>query len=381
MKENLSDRSSLLVEPERFDWPLLTVAYPWIEQMKGVPQNPLYHAEGDVWIHTGMVAEALRALPEWQALSGRARSLLYAAALLHDVAKFACTEIDENGVPSSPNHTRRGEPMARVILEECGVRTYADRETVAKLVRHHGLPLWFLEKSAMERTLVRASMDVRLDWVALLAEADVRGRLCTDQQNLLDTVSLFRESIRELGCDSLPRSFVSDHARFSYFRNVDYPLHFAAFDDRTFTVTMLCGLPGSGKDTWIRQHGEGLPVISLDAIRSELKVAPGTNQSQVMEVGKERAKEFLRSRRSFLWNATSLTRLVRDPLIDLFSSYGARMRIVVCHASLQRTLAQNAQREGNARVPVAVIEEMLRRFEPPSLADCHELVIHDVEAV
>jgi predicted kinase len=364
-----------------FDWEALTAGFPWIQDMKGVPQNPSYHAEGDVWVHTGMVARELMALSEWQGLPPRERSMLYASALLHDVAKPACTEFDEAGVPSSPNHARRGEGMARVIAENEGVATYADREMIAKLVRYHGLPLWFLDKKGgPERALIRASMDVRLDHVALLAEADVRGRECADKQNLLDTIELFREEARRLGCYHQPYAFASDHARFMFFANEDYDRGYAAFDDRTFTVTVMCGLPGSGKDTWISRNEPGLPVISLDAIRREMKAAPGEMTGQVTNAGKEEARRLLRERRPFVWNATNLTRMVRDPLIGLCVTYGARVRIVVCHAPLSRTLGQNAARQGSARLPTQAIRDMLAKFDPPSLADCHELVVSDLGA-
>ena len=372
-----------LFSPEAFDWDTLTDAYPWVAAMRGVEQNPLYHAEGDVWVHTRTVAEALMALPEWQALSEPDRRVLYAAALLHDVAKPTTTVWEgdgESGAWASPGHAKRGEPMARTILETCGVETYAQREAVAKLVRHHGLPLWFLEKPDMARALVRASQDVRLDWVALLAEADVRGRECADRERLLELIDLFRMEAGERGCLDRPYTFSSDHARFAYFRNEGYPLSFAAYDDRDFTVTLMCGVPGAGKDTWIERNAGGLPILSLDAIRRELKIAPTENQRLVFSVTRDRARSFLRAKKPFVWNATNVTRLVRDPLIDLFDAHGAKVRIVVCHASMERSLAQNGKRDGLDQVPGRVIWDLLRKFEPPSIADCHELLIWDSRA-
>ena len=46
---------------------------PWIAQMKMIPQNPVWHGEGDVWTHTRMVCEELIALPQWRMLDKRKR--------------------------------------------------------------------------------------------------------------------------------------------------------------------------------------------------------------------------------------------------------------------------------------------------------------------
>ena len=67
------------------EWEVLYQSFPWIQEMEGVPQDAIYHAEGDVAIHTKMVLEALLALPEFGLLSEQEQAILVAAALLHDV--------------------------------------------------------------------------------------------------------------------------------------------------------------------------------------------------------------------------------------------------------------------------------------------------------
>ena len=131
-------------------WDALLVQYPWLHDLADTPQDPHYHAEGDVLTHTRMVADALVALPAWQALAPSTRAVLFTAALLHDIAKPICTEIDGQGHIRSPRHARRGEQLARTLLWRDAAR-YGDiafpyREQVATLIRHHGLPLWFLDK-------------------------------------------------------------------------------------------------------------------------------------------------------------------------------------------------------------------------------------------
>ena len=52
------------------DFAACLAAFPQLEQAKTTPQDPIYHAEGDVWTHTQMVvAELLAELlaDAWQA--------------------------------------------------------------------------------------------------------------------------------------------------------------------------------------------------------------------------------------------------------------------------------------------------------------------------
>lgn len=357
------------------DWRGLLAQYSWLPALAGTPQDPYYHAEGDVLIHTRMVAEALAALTAWHALTPPVRAALFAAALLHDIAKPLCTEIDGAGRIHSPRHARKGEQLVRTLLwrdaAQYGGIPFPYREQVAKLVRHHGLPLWFLDKADPTRAVVAASQVVRLDQVALLAEADVRGRNCAEQQELLDRVELFRQFCAEQNCLTQPRPFAAAHSRFAYFRNPDATLHYDAYDTMGFEVIMMCGLPATGKDTWVRQHAGHLPVIALDAIRMEFDIAPSDHSGRVATAAKQRARALLQQQQPFVWNATNMTRLLRRRLIDFFAGYGARIRIVYIDAPLDVILQRNRARPDP--VPEKVITRMLGQCEPPDLTEAHSV--------
>lgn len=338
--------------------------------MTGVPQDAIFHAEGDVLTHTGMVAEALIKLDVWRALATEDRALLFASALLHDVGKPDCTETDELGRIHSRGHARLGEHMARQFFWEEGV-PFAMREYVARLVRLHGLPLQFLDKSSPERAIFAASQGVSMEHLALLAEADVRGRICQDQQELLDRVALFRDFCQELACYQQPRQFASAYSRFVYFHSTHGDPNYAAYDDTRFEVVLMAGLPGVGKDTWVREHFGGLPVISLDIIRRELRIAPNENQGRVIQLARQRAKEYLRQGLPFVWNATNIMRLRRQELVELVLAYGGRVRIVYLDASLDEIMQRNQQRQ--ERVPEHVIRNFTRRLETPDLTEAHKV--------
>jgi len=340
----------------KVDWEAILAAYPWLRSLDGVPQDPVYHAEGDVLIHTRWVAETLTAMPAWRLLPDTERAVLFAAALLHDIGKPDCTQVEPDGHLSSRGHARAGATIARRLLwnGECGSAVPLPvRERITALVRLHGLPIWFLERAEIDRALFEASYRAPLDRVALLAEADARGRTCADKDELLDRIELFRETCREHRCLDRPRAFPSDHARVCYFRGIHRDPDYDAYDDTWGEVVLLSGLPGAGKDTWLRDNLPDRPVLSLDTIRRKLDIDPKKTQGRVVHAAKKQARELLRDRRPLVWNATNLTRRIRDPLIDLFLSYGARVRIVYLDAPFDIVMARNRARP--SPVPEAVL--------------------------
>jgi len=343
--------------------------------MQNVPQDPAYHAEGDVLIHTRMVMETLLALDEWRGQSAADRQALFAAVLLHDVGKPACTTIEADGHITSRGHARKGEQMARRLLwlgeELPAPAPFPLREQIAALVRFHGLPLQFWEKADPVRAVIEASQRARLDHVALLAEADVRGRICQDQGELLERIALFREFCQEQDCYTAPRAFADEYSRFVYLRSEHGDPGYAAYDDTRFEVVVMAGLPGAGKDTWIQNNLPAWPVISLDAVRRELSIDPRDDQGRVAQVARERARELLRQQRSFIWNATNVTRMTRRRVLDLALAYRARTRIVYVEAPFATILSRNHARREN--VPERIIYHLLNKLEMPQVSEAHRV--------
>ncbi|MBL8179760.1 MAG: AAA family ATPase [Bryobacterales bacterium] len=347
------------------DWPDLNARFDWIRAMRDCPQDPVHHAEGDVWIHVRSVCQAMAELPEWRALPDPDRELLFAAALLHDVAKPCCTRV-EHGRISARGHSHRGSIMARRILWEHGAPLPL-REHVCALVRHHQVPFFLLEREDALRLALRISQSARCSLLALLARADALGRRCADSARLLEKIALFSEFCREQHCLDRPWAFPSELARYEYFRSENRDPHYAPHSAPPCEVTLMSGLPGAGKDTWIASHAPGLPVISLDLLREELAAAPTGAQGDVVQAARERARQMLRAKQSFVWNATNLTRDMRLRLIELFGAYGARVRIVYVEAPSAALFSRLRQRERS--VPIAAIDRMMDRWEIPELTE------------
>lgn len=137
-------------------------------------------------------------------------------------------------------------------------------------------------------------------------------------------------------------------------------------------MILLSGLPGSGKNTWAANHVPHLPTICLDDIRRELKISPQDNQGKVLQAAKEQAKKFLRAKQSFVWNATNLIRLRRRALVDLFTTYQARVKIIYLETPYQDLLERNRTREES--IPTQILERFIDRMEIPERTEAHEVV-------
>ena len=103
---------------------LLAEVLPEVKALQGVQQPPEFHPEGDVWVHTLMMLEGLRAPSRTLALG----------VLLHDVGKPATFTIRER--IRFDNHVEVGAKMAEEISERLRLPT-REKERVVELVRHH----------------------------------------------------------------------------------------------------------------------------------------------------------------------------------------------------------------------------------------------------
>ncbi|BDA75693.1 hypothetical protein CAL7716_098590 [Calothrix sp. PCC 7716] len=353
------------------NWTALESEFDWLRALANCPQDPRYHAEGNVLVHTKLVCEALVALPQWRQLPLHSRSILFAAALLHDVAKPAATQIDEiSGAISSKGHVLQGAKMAQQILWDMNV-PFKEREAIVALVKYGSLPLWFWDKPNPERSVIKTSQIVRCDMLALLAEADVRGRYCNDQAQLLERIEFFREYAIENKCFDQPRQFANSHSRFVYFHSRQGNPDYEAYDDTRMEVVIMSGLPASGKDSWIQENLPSFPVISLDKLRQTMDIDPDENQGEVANAAKILAKQYLRNGESFVWNATNLSSQLRGILIRQFANYQAKIRIVYLEAPWDTLIERNKKR--TAKVPEKVLYKMRNRLEVPNITEAHEV--------
>ena len=243
---------------------------PWARAMAACGQDAEWHGEGDVWTHTRMVCAALESLEEWSSFDRATRLKLFFTALLHDAGKPATSAVDpETGRTRSPKHALAGAAIARRVLREleCGLET---REEIVSLVRHHSRPAHLLEKEKPEDEVISLSWltDNRLlYWFAL---ADTRGRRAGETRRPEENLHLWRMVAEERGCFGAPFAFANNQARFLFYRGQLGGFHYVPYEDYRCTATIMSGLPGAGKDTWLARRRPDLPVVALDAVRDAL---------------------------------------------------------------------------------------------------------------
>lgn len=348
---------------------------PWCAAMASCAQDAQWHAEGDVWTHTKLVLAELPKLDQWLTLAPHQRTVLIFTALFHDIAKPLTTEVDAvTGRVRSPKHAVKGEHLARAILRDLGC-DLTTREEIARMVRSHGRPAFLLERAEPTHEVVRQSWLVNNRLLYLFALADTRGRDTDSMSRPEENLHYWKLLAEEAGCYDRPYPFATDHARFTFFRQPEPNLHYVPHENFSCTVTLMCGLPGSGKDTWLSRNRSDLPIVSLDDIRSELDVDPTDNQGEVAQLARERCRELLRAKTSFAFNATNTMRQTRGRWLDLFADYDARLEVVYLEPPLPEILRQNKNRA--SRVPESVIRKLAERCEPPTLLECHQLQFND----
>jgi predicted kinase len=350
-----------------------------VEKLKETPQDNKFHGEGDVFTHTMLVHKSL----DLSGLSERQTSILKISSLLHDIGKIRTTQIAGSDI-TCPNHSVVGARMAREILwRKFGLvgteNAISFRESIVSLVRYHGFPPHALKDVDGLAKLYRiASMqflipDFNLELLYRLSKADMEGRICEDKEGSLHEVDCFHyltEVEGVLGSTGhLGKDKYSDH-KFLGFKTGDCKEP-ALYDDTWDEVVLMCGLPGTGKDTYIQKNYPGRTIISLDEIRKELKLKPGSDNGKVIQTAKEKAKELLRSKESFVWNATNLGKSTRAQLIDLFEQYRAKTKIIYLETTIENQYKRNHSRE--EVVPESVIERMINSLVLPEYYEAQEV--------
>ncbi|MBE6665178.1 MAG: HD domain-containing protein [Ruminococcaceae bacterium] len=369
---------------EKIEWAAFenTVMRPIFSEMARTEQNPVYHGEIDVLSHTKMVCEALIRESEYQNGNKKEKTALFLAALFHDIGKIKCTFLDE-GIYRSPNHARIGSVITREILWRdfgfCGNEDVRElRETVCQLVRYHSFPPYAMSDADAERKILKISSNGELirsfsfSQLLLLEKADILGRIAEDTEESLEKLAYCRMLADEIGCTEKTFPFADTFSERAYFKGKTEWKEQSLFSDAWGEVILLSGLPGTGKDTWISKNFPELSIVSLDDIRKKLGILPKENQGRVIAAGYEAAKELLRKKQPFIWNATNITSKMRGALISLFEDYGASVKTVFLETEWEEQLRRNAERE--ARVPVSAIERMLGKLELPERFESERVV-------
>jgi len=159
----------------------------------GLKQDPLFHAEGDVWTHTMMV------LDQAAAMRDRVKDpfAFMLAALTHDLGKAVCTS-EKDGRVHSYEHEKLGVPIAESFLR----RITSDKRTIRyalHLVAEHMKPLKTASSgSSIKKTNYMFDMCEDPEALICIALADDGGRISkapsvSGEEFLYKRLEIYRE--------------------------------------------------------------------------------------------------------------------------------------------------------------------------------------------
>ena len=176
---------------------------PEMEPLYDCPQDPEWHPEGNVWIHTLMVIDEARKL---NADLDRPRlATVMLGAVCHDLGKPATTALIDGRV-RSPNHEAEGVAPATRILDRLNVRTLDNfdvRAQVLGLVAEHLRPSAFhkAKDTVTDGAFRRLAQKVDLELLVRFARADCHGRTGTFDCSAMDW---FLDRAQALGVEHKP---------------------------------------------------------------------------------------------------------------------------------------------------------------------------------
>ncbi|NOT25639.1 MAG: HD domain-containing protein [Acidobacteria bacterium] len=175
---------------------------PEMRLLVGCVQEPEWHPEGDVWVHTLMVIDKAHELnPDLD----RARlTTVMLGAVCHDLGKPATTAFSDGRIRSL-NHEEAGVAPTISLLDRLNIHTidgFDVRAQVIGLVAHHLKPGMFRKAAQVgDGAFRRLAQKVNLELLARLARADCLGRTGTFDCSAMDW---FITRARTLGVEHRP---------------------------------------------------------------------------------------------------------------------------------------------------------------------------------
>ena len=177
--------------------------FPEVRALVGCEQEPEWHPEGDVWIHTKMVMDQARTRIDDLTRGEQVTVML--GALCHDLGKPPTTAYVEGRIRSMEHEQAGLAPSARV-LDRLNIHTidgFDVRHHVLGIVAHHLKPLSFFKSATPvgDGAFRRLAQKVDLELLARVAKSDCLGRTGNFDCSGIDW---FAARARELGVQHRP---------------------------------------------------------------------------------------------------------------------------------------------------------------------------------
>jgi tRNA nucleotidyltransferase (CCA-adding enzyme) len=177
--------------------------FPEMEALIDCPQEPEWHPEGDVWVHTLMVIDEARSRIDDLDRPDRVTMML--GAVCHDFGKPATTAFIEGRIRSR-DHEEQGVAPATAFMDRLNLHAIDGRDVrgpILGLVAHHLKPgmLYQRRDEVGDAAFRRLAVKVNLELLARLAKSDCLGRTGSFDCSAMDW---FLERARALGVERRP---------------------------------------------------------------------------------------------------------------------------------------------------------------------------------
>ena len=174
--------------------------FPEVLALVGCPQEPAWHPEGDVWVHTLMVIDQARTRID--DLERPQQITVMLGAVCHDLGKPSTTAFIDGRIRSM-EHEQAGVAPAVSLLDRLNVHTiggYDVRRQVVGIVAHHLAPNAFYKSKTPvgDGAFRRLAQKVDLELLARVAKSDCLGRTGNFDCSGIDW---FLERARALGVE------------------------------------------------------------------------------------------------------------------------------------------------------------------------------------
>lgn len=378
---------------------------PWLLDLKKTKQDPGWHAEGDVHIHTGMVLQELYQLLQTEAayIQGSQRQALILAAIFHDIGKSRCTRrmvVRGESRLGSPDHESVGRSYLAFQLPKLPL-SFEVIWTVLGLVGEHQVPKMLVVQHLKSGHYIALSRRADLALLYWLERADMQGRIGEGIPQQLEYLEAYRQQCLALNLWHQPyqpknlashlHEFSSQAKRYLTAQAVDAmqrntiqdPVEvlskYAHCQDEYPELYLLCGPSGIGKSRFVAKQCEGMDVVSLDEIREQLwnDRTCQDDPETVVATAMARCKALLAANKRVVWDATNLRQEYRKPIYALARQSHALITLVIFIAPEADIYQGNASRK--YAVPKRVLARQLERSQFPRLSDAHAVIVVDGE--
>ena len=354
--------------------------------LKTTQQSEKWHKEGNVFEHTKLVTNTMikeLTLNDVEKTS-KYYMLMVAAALCHDLGKATTTKWStEKNDYTCKYHSVEGARITRKLFFDENVDF---REKLCSMVRWHmNLHHIFDDKDLVLTKLIDLSCWCRMPLcdMCLLNYCDSKGSI-----NDIETEEMLNNKFNELEKICIendiyhkPYTFINEQHRIIFYSTHDIEkrrqqLGTIEKTKHPFTIFMMIGLPGSGKDTYIKKHLSHLPTVCRDDIRIEMGMQgekpTGTKseEDQVTQIFNKKMLELCEQNQSFVINNTNLKKQYRDDYKKIVMKYNPYIIYIYVEAP---TINDNKSRR-NGQMPLSVIDRMIDNFDYPLPTEYHQMI-------